>query len=43
MAQIVVPFRGEDGKRRVDAPEAVRSRLALAMLGDVLAAATVVG
>ena len=43
MAQIVVPFRGEDGKRRVDAPEAVRSQLALAMLGDVLAAATVVG
>ena len=43
MTQIVVPFRGEDGKRRVDAPEAVRSRLALAMLGDVLAAATVVG
>jgi 2-phospho-L-lactate guanylyltransferase len=43
MAQIVVPFRGEDGKRRLDAPEDVRSRLALAMLGDVLAAATATG
>ena len=43
MAQIVVPFRGENGKRRLDAPEGVRSELALAMLGDVLAAATVAG
>jgi len=43
MAQIVVPFRGEDGKRRLDAPEEARSELALAMLGDVLAAATVIG
>jgi 2-phospho-L-lactate guanylyltransferase len=43
MAQIVVPFRGEDGKRRLDAPEEVRSQLALAMLGDVRAAAIVVG
>ena len=43
MAQIVVPFRGENGKRRLDAPEGVRSELALAMLADVLAAATVIG
>jgi 2-phospho-L-lactate guanylyltransferase len=43
MVQIVVPFRGEHGKRRLDAPEDVRSRLALAMLGDVLAAATATG
>lgn len=43
MAQIVVPFRGESGKQRLDAPEEVRAQLALAMLGDVLAAATVVG
>ena len=43
MAQIVVPFRGENGKRRLDAPEGVRSQLALAMLGDVLAAATATG
>ena len=43
MAQIVVPFRGENGKRRLDAPEEVRSLLALAMLGDVLAAATTTG
>ena len=43
MAQIVVPFRGENGKRRLDAPEDVRSELALAMLGDVLAAATAIG
>jgi 2-phospho-L-lactate guanylyltransferase (CobY/MobA/RfbA family) len=43
MAQIVVPFRGENGKRRLDAPQEVRSQLALAMLGDVLAAATTTG
>jgi 2-phospho-L-lactate guanylyltransferase len=43
MTQIVVPFRGENGKRRLDASEEVRSELALAMLGDVLAAATVAG
>ena len=43
MTQIVVPFRGENGKRRLDAPEEARSELALAMLGDVLAAATVLG
>jgi 2-phospho-L-lactate guanylyltransferase len=39
VAQIVVPFRGERGKRRLDAPEQVRTELALAMLGDVVTAA----
>ncbi|MDQ3067771.1 MAG: NTP transferase domain-containing protein [Actinomycetota bacterium] len=43
MAQIVVPFRGASAKQRLDAPDAVRSQLALAMLGDVLTAAVVVG
>ena len=43
MAQIVVPFRGESGKQRLDAPDGARAQLSLAMLGDVLAAATVVG
>jgi len=38
MAQIVVPFRGESGKQRLDAPDEMRSKLALAMLGDVLSA-----
>jgi len=35
---IVVPYRGENGKQRLDAPVALRAQLALAMLGDVLAA-----
>ena len=43
MTQIVVPFRGENGKQRLDAPEETRTRLSLAMLGDVLAAAIVTG
>jgi 2-phospho-L-lactate guanylyltransferase len=43
MTQIVVPFRGENGKQRLDAPEETRARLSLAMLGDVLAAAIVTG
>lgn len=43
MLQIVVPYRGERGKQRVDASEAVRAQLALAMLGDVLAATVVTG
>ncbi len=43
MTQIVIPFRGEHGKQRLDAPEETRAQLGLAMLGDVLAAATVVG
>jgi 2-phospho-L-lactate guanylyltransferase len=43
MTQIVVPFRGESGKQRLVAPDAVRAQLALAMLGDVLAACVVTG
>ena len=43
MTQIVVPFRGRSGKQRLDATAEARARLSLAMLGDVLAAATVVG
>ena len=43
MTQIVVPFRGRSGKRRDDAPDEVRSTLALAMHGDVLAACIVAG
>ncbi len=43
MTQIAVPFRGENGKRRLDASDEARSELALAMLGDVLAAATATG
>lgn len=38
MTAIVVPFRGDRGKQRLEAPEELRARLALAMLGDVLAA-----
>src|SRR5215212_6283861 len=43
MTQIVVPFRGESGKQRLAAPDAVRTKLSLAMLGDVLAACVVTG
>lgn len=43
MAQMVVPFRGESGKQRLDASDEVRSTLALAMLGDVLTACVVTG
>ncbi len=43
MAQIVVPFRGESAKQRLDAPQDVRDQLALAMLGDVLTAAVATG
>jgi len=43
MTQIVVPYRGENGKRRLDTSAEARSQLALAMLGDVLAAATATG
>jgi 2-phospho-L-lactate guanylyltransferase len=43
MEQIVVPFRGASGKRRLDVPDEFRSELALAMLGDVLAACVTVG
>ena len=38
MAPIVIPFRGLVGKQRIDAPDEVREQLALAMLGDVVAA-----
>ena len=43
MAQIVVPFRGESGKQRLDIPDELRSKLALAMLGDVLTACVATG
>ena len=43
MPQIVVPFRGESAKQRLDAPDEIRTRLALAMLGDVLTAAVATG
>ena len=43
MTHIVVPFRGASGKQRLDAPDPVRTKLALAMLGDVLAACVVTG
>jgi 2-phospho-L-lactate guanylyltransferase len=38
IVHIVVPYRGENGKRRLDAPAELRARLAFAMLQDVLAA-----
>lgn len=38
MTQIVVPFRGASGKRRLNALGPVRETLGLAMLGDVLTA-----
>jgi 2-phospho-L-lactate guanylyltransferase len=44
MPAIVVPFRGASGKQRLNPlPDDVRVELALAMLGDVLAACTSVG
>ena len=43
MAQIVVPFRGESAKQRLEASAEVRTQLALAMLGDVLTAAVATG
>jgi 2-phospho-L-lactate guanylyltransferase len=44
MAAIVVPFRGAGGKERLEPlPEPARDELALAMLGDVVAACVVVG
>ena len=43
MAQIVVPFRGEIGKRRLAPRTPCGSQLALAMLGDVLAACVATG
>jgi 2-phospho-L-lactate guanylyltransferase (CobY/MobA/RfbA family) len=41
VATIVIPFRGDDPKRRL--PEELRTELAQAMLADVLAAAGEVG
>ena len=38
MTSIVIPFRGDNGKRRLEAPDELRAQLALAMLGDVLTA-----
>jgi 2-phospho-L-lactate guanylyltransferase len=43
MLQIVVPFRGESAKQRLDAPDHIRAGLAQAMLGDVLTAAVAAG
>jgi 2-phospho-L-lactate/phosphoenolpyruvate guanylyltransferase len=44
MPAIVIPFRGQNGNRRLDPlTEDARHELALAMLGDVLAACVVVG
>jgi 2-phospho-L-lactate guanylyltransferase len=40
---IVVPYRGENGKQRLDVPADTRARLALAMLADVLAACVATG
>jgi len=42
MTEIVVPFRGRSGKQRLEATDDARARLSLAMLADVLAAATAV-
>ena len=43
MTTVVVPFAGAAGKTRLDASRRTRRDLSLAMLADVLAAATVVG
>jgi len=43
MTTVVVPFAGAAGKTRLEAPRSTRRELSLAMLADVLAAATVVG
>jgi 2-phospho-L-lactate/phosphoenolpyruvate guanylyltransferase len=44
MVSVVVPFRGAGGKHRLaPLPEPARAELALAMLGDVLAACVPVG
>ena len=43
MTSIVVPFRGESGKQRLDAPDDVRTEIALAMFGDVVTAAAATG
>src|SRR5438132_253741 len=43
MPAIVVPFRGAEGKSRLHESRRMRRTLALAMLGDVLAACSAVG
>jgi 2-phospho-L-lactate guanylyltransferase len=43
MAGVVVPYRGQRGKSRLTFPDAQRAELALAMLADVLAAASNLG
>ena len=43
MPTVVIPFAGVEGKTRLHASERARRELSLAMLGDVLAAATAVG
>ena len=43
MPTIVVPFRGENGKQRVELPNDDRTALARAMLDDVVAACSSVG
>ena len=43
MSTIVIPFAGAEGKTRLHASRRTRRALSLAMLGDVLAAATAVG
>jgi 2-phospho-L-lactate/phosphoenolpyruvate guanylyltransferase len=40
---VVIPFAGVEGKTRLHASRQIRRELSLAMLGDVLAAATPVG
>ncbi|HEV7134535.1 MAG TPA: 2-phospho-L-lactate guanylyltransferase [Gaiellaceae bacterium] len=43
MTTVVVPFAGVEGKTRLHTSRRVRRALSLAMLGDVVAAATAVG
>jgi 2-phospho-L-lactate guanylyltransferase len=43
MPTIVIPFAGAEGKTRLHASRRARRALSLAMLGDVLSAATAVG
>ena len=43
MTTVVIPFAGVEGKTRVHASSRVRRELSLAMLGDVLSAARIVG
>lgn len=43
MTTLVVPYAGASGKTRIEAPRHIRHELSLAMLADVLAAASPVG